>query len=116
MKAISHVQPDVTPVNVYGFEDIQPWLDHFGARDGAHLSQLLGLDAFPDAPPVYRGPLIPPGRDIWGASYSWTGARGAGYSAERVDTRWQDRRPSARSNSMRGRRLRISTTPLWRPS
>ena len=83
MKAISHVQPDVTPVNVYGFEDIQPWLDHFGARDGAHLSQLLGLDAFPDAPPVYRGPLIPPGRDIWGASYSWTGARGAGYSAER---------------------------------
>lgn len=73
----------MTPVNVFGFEDVRPWLEHFGARDASHLSQLLGLDAFPDAPPVYRGPAIPPGRDIWGAAYSWTGVAGAGYSGGR---------------------------------
>jgi uroporphyrinogen decarboxylase len=83
MKAISHVQPERTPVNVFGFEDIHPWLEHFGARDFADLARILDLDVFPDAPPVYRGPVIPPGLDIWGAAYSWTGVAGAGYSGAR---------------------------------
>jgi uroporphyrinogen decarboxylase len=82
-KAISHIQPEQTPVNVYGFEHPQPWLEHFGAKDLSHLGEILGLDAFPDAPPIYRGPPIRPGLDIWGAAYSWTGAEGAGFSSNR---------------------------------
>jgi hypothetical protein len=96
-KAIRHVEPDATPVNVMGFEDVQPWLDHFrvgppggaapaGSRDGfgyLELCRLLGMDQFPDAPAVYRGRPIELGRDIWGSAYSWTGVRGAGYSSGR---------------------------------
>jgi uroporphyrinogen decarboxylase len=66
-----------------GFEDPRPWLAHFGVADVATLFRALGVDDFPDAPPVYRGPPIEKGLDIWGASYSWTGVTGAGYSAER---------------------------------
>jgi hypothetical protein len=79
-KAISHMEPELTPVNVMGFEDLPPWLDHYRVRDYAELCCTLGVDVFPDAPPVYRGPAIEPGLDIWGASYSWTGFAGAGYS------------------------------------
>jgi uroporphyrinogen decarboxylase len=82
-KAISHRQPEVVPVNVMGFEDVRPWLDRFGVADVPELFRALGVDDFPDAPPVYRGPPIETGLDIWGAAYSWTGVRGAGYSAER---------------------------------
>ena len=65
------------------FEDIQPWLDRFGARDFQHLCRILDVDAFPDALPVYRGPLMEPGLDIWGAKYSWAGVYGSGYSRGR---------------------------------
>lgn len=82
-KAINHIQPDTTPVNVFGFENLQPWLDHFGAKDLSQLNEILDIDAFPDAPPIYRGPAIRPGLDIWGAAYSWTGAEGAGFSSNR---------------------------------
>ncbi len=82
-KAISHRQPSVTPVNVMGFEEVSPWLERFGVRDLAGLWRALGVDAFPDAPAVYRGPALEPGLDIWGAAYSWTGVRGAGYSGAR---------------------------------
>ena len=97
-KAINHIQPELTPVNVMGFEDIQPWLRHFGlqkpesgapsagAREGTDfldLCRILGMDALPDAPVIYRGPEMEPGLDIWGAVYSWAGVYGSGYSAER---------------------------------
>ncbi len=81
--AISHQRPGVTPVNVMGFEDVEPWLERFGAHDVPGLWRALAVDAFPDAPPVYRGPPLEPGLDIWGASYSWTGFSGAGYSGGR---------------------------------
>jgi uroporphyrinogen decarboxylase len=82
-KAINHIQPEITPANVYGFEEPGPWLEHFNAKDMAELSRVLGVDDFPDAPAVYRGPQIKPGLDIWGADYSWTGSEGAGYSSDR---------------------------------
>ena len=76
-EAIAHRQPEATPVNVMGFEEVQPWLEHFGVGDVAGLWKALAVDAFPDAPPVYRGPALEPGLDIWGAAYSWTGVRGS---------------------------------------
>lgn len=79
-KAISHRQPAMTPVNVMGFEEVQPWLEHFGVKDVAGLWKALAVDAFPDAAPIYRGPALEPGLDIWGAAYSWTGVQGSGYS------------------------------------
>lgn len=82
-KAINHVEPERVPVNVMGFENLPAWLDYFGASDFSSLCAALDMDYFPDAPPVYRGPAIEPGRDIWGADYSWTGAAGAGYSSKR---------------------------------
>jgi uroporphyrinogen decarboxylase len=82
-KAISHRPSEATPVNVMGFEDVGPWLKHFGVGDAAGLWRALAVDAFPDAPPVYRGPALEPGLDVWGASYSWTGVGGAGYSGGR---------------------------------
>jgi uroporphyrinogen decarboxylase len=82
-KAIGHIEPDTLPVNVMGFEHLQPWLEHFRAKDYRHLGKILDIDMFPDAPPVYRGPAIAPGFDIWGAAYSWTGSEGAGYSGKR---------------------------------
>ncbi len=82
-KAIAHVQPEITPVNVWGFADAQPWLDHFKASNVQHLYQILGVDAFPDAPAVYQGPAIDIGLDIWGAPFTWAGFDGSGYSGER---------------------------------
>jgi uroporphyrinogen decarboxylase len=82
-KAINHIQSEVVPVNLMGFENLEDWLKHFGVQDYYQLCKTLDVDVFPDAPPVYRGPEITPGLDIWGASYSWTGANGAGFSSDR---------------------------------
>jgi hypothetical protein len=82
-KTIDHRQPESVPVNVMGFENLEPWLQHFRAGNYTDLCRILKLDAFPDAPAVYRGPPITPGLDIWRAAYSWTGSEGAGFSSAR---------------------------------
>ncbi len=82
-KAIDHRQPETVPVNVMGFEDLDRWLEHYQVENYAHLCRVLQMDVFPDAPPVYRGPAIRPGLDIWRAAYNWTGAAGAGFSSAR---------------------------------
>jgi len=82
-RTIDHHQPQTVPVNVMGFEDLAPWLKHFHVEDYAQLCRVLEMDSFPDAPPVYRGPPIDPGLDIWQAAYTWTGAAGAGFSSAR---------------------------------
>lgn len=83
-QAINHEQPEMIPVNVMGFERLADWLEHFGVEDYYQLCAELEMDVFPDAPPVYQGPPIAPGLDIWGASYAWTGLEGTGFSSERA--------------------------------
>ena len=45
-KAISHMQPEVTPVSDMGFEDLPPGLERFGARDFAGPCCTLGMDVW----------------------------------------------------------------------
>lgn len=83
LKAIDHVQPDSTPVNLSNIYGLDRWLAHFGARDGLDLRLRLDLDV-EYARPVYTGTYAQQGLDIWGTPLgSVYGADGAGYSETR---------------------------------
>ena len=83
LKAIDHIQPDVTPVHIMGFEGIERWLERFDAKDSMDLSDKLGLDLLGSARPVYTGPNTGGGLTIWGSAPNAGGLTGAGYSQER---------------------------------
>jgi len=38
LKAINHVQPEITPVHIMGFEGADRWLEHFGVKDDASFA------------------------------------------------------------------------------
>lgn len=83
LKAINHVQPESTPVNISNVYGTQRWLDHFGARDSQNLRYKLDLD-IEYARPVYTGVYGRKGLDIWGTPLGDVfGADGAGYSEAR---------------------------------
>jgi len=44
LKAINRMQPEVTPVHIMGFEDIERWLEYFHVRDNFKLRGILRLD------------------------------------------------------------------------
>ena len=68
LKAIDHIQPDVTPVHILGFEGIERWLECFGASDSMDLTDKPGLDLLGSARPVYTGPNTRGGLTIWRGS------------------------------------------------
>jgi len=78
LKAIGHVQPEITPVNLSNIYGVERWLTHFGAKDGLDLRYKLDLD-IEYARPVYTGPYSRQGRDIWGTPLE--NVYGAGGSA-----------------------------------
>lgn len=82
LKAINHIQPETTPVHIMGFEDIERWLERFGAKDDFDLRDRLGLD-FQTARAVYTGPNAKRGLSIWGTEPDVSGYAGAGYSQAR---------------------------------
>jgi len=83
LKAINHVQPDVTPVNLSNIYSTDRWLEYFGASDSLDLRYKLDLD-IQYARPVYTGPYIKQGLDIWGTPLEDVyGAAGTGYSRVR---------------------------------
>jgi uroporphyrinogen decarboxylase len=83
LKAIDHIQPDVTPVHVMGYEGIERWLDHFGAKDSMDLAGKLGLDLLGSPRPVYTGPNTANDLTIWGSATNTGTLTGAGYSEAR---------------------------------
>lgn len=83
LKAINHVEPETTPVNLSNIYGLDRWLTHFGAKDGLDLRYRLNLDV-EYARPVYTGPYSRQGLDIWGTPLGNVyGADGAGYSEAR---------------------------------
>lgn len=84
LKAIGHVQPDVTPVNLGGIYGIERWLKRFGVRDELELRDKLGVD-IEYARPVYFGPLAGNGLGIFRTPVEGVfGADGSGYSSARA--------------------------------
>ena len=84
LKTINHIQPEVTPVHIMGFEGTERWLRHFQAKDVFELRGKLGLDYRP-APPIYTGPNTSRGLSIWGTKRNVGGYQGVGYSKEKGD-------------------------------
>ena len=83
LKAIDHIQPEVTPVRIMGPVPNDKWLERFGAKDTFELRDKLGLD-FQSASAVYAGPRQRE-RSIWGVALEILGLTGAGYSNVRED-------------------------------
>lgn len=65
LKAINHVQPEITPLHIMGFEGMGRWLERFQARDDFDLRDKLGLD-MQTARALYRGPNIERGLSVSG--------------------------------------------------
>lgn len=84
LKAINHIQPEVTPVHIMGFEGAERWLRHFQAKDVFELRGKLGLD-IRMAPPIYTGQNASCGLSIWGTKRNVIGYQGVGYSREKGD-------------------------------
>ena len=84
LKAINHIQPEVTPVHIMGFEGVERWLEYFQAKDTFELRGILGLD-IRMAPPIYKGPNASLGLSIWGTKKNVAGYQGVGYSREKGD-------------------------------
>ena len=49
LKAIRHIQPEVTPIHIMGIDPLPQWLAHFGAHDYVDLREKLDLDIQRDA-------------------------------------------------------------------
>jgi len=82
-KAINHIQPQITPVNLSNIYGGQEWLEHFGAKGGLDLRYKLDLD-IQYARPVYTGAQAKQGLDIWGTPLEDVyGSGGTGYSQAR---------------------------------
>lgn len=83
LKAISHIQPDTTPVNLGGIYGLDRWLKRFGVRNQLELRAKLGLDV-EYARPVYVGQYAIKGLGIFGTPVEGVfGAEGVGYSVAR---------------------------------
>jgi len=83
LKAIGHIQPETTPVNVGGIYDLAKWLKRFQVQSERALRAKLNLD-IEYARPVYTGPIAKPGSGIFGTPVEGVyGADGAGYAASR---------------------------------
>ena len=80
--AIDHVQPEVVPVHIMGFDDLDGWRARLGARDYLELRSLLGLDV-QGGLPVYVGSRLGSGPSVWGTGQSPMGAGGSGYGSSR---------------------------------
>ena len=84
IKAINHVEPEIVPVSMLGFDPVEPWLRRFEAQDPYDLREKLGLDT-QFVRPVYTGPNAARGLDVWGNGAGVTGANGAGYGSAHGD-------------------------------
>jgi uroporphyrinogen decarboxylase len=82
IKAVKHIEPEVVPLYLMGFDEMAKWLKRFAARDNLELQTKLGLDVL-DVRAVYIGPNAELGRDIWGKDFTELGSAGSGYSSSR---------------------------------
>jgi len=83
LRAIEHIQPEVTPVNLGGIYGLGRWLKRFGVSTQLELRDKLGLD-IEYARPVYFGPRAGTDLGIFGTPVEGVfGADGTGYAAAR---------------------------------
>jgi uroporphyrinogen decarboxylase len=83
LKAVRHVPPEVTPLNLGGIYGLGRWLKRFGVRTQLELRDKLGLD-IEYARPVYVGPNVGTDLGIFGTPVDGVfGADGTGYAAAR---------------------------------
>ena len=86
VKAIDHIQPEITPLYIPGTDGNDRWLRMFMAIDTWDLLDKLGSDVQTPCAAVYSGPNTARGLDIWGSDRDVTGHVGrVGYSAQRGD-------------------------------
>jgi uroporphyrinogen decarboxylase len=84
LKAINHVQPEITPISLGGVYNLQAFLEHFGIENEAMLRERLDLDLC-SVRPVYTGPHAQKGLDSFGAPVDDIyGADGVGYGVGRA--------------------------------
>jgi uroporphyrinogen decarboxylase len=79
---VNHIEPEVVPLYLMGFDEMAKWLKRCDAQDNLDLQTKLGLDVL-DVRAVYTGPHAGLGRDIWGKDFSELGSTGFGYSSSR---------------------------------
>jgi uroporphyrinogen decarboxylase len=84
IKAINHIQPEITPVHIMGFEEIERWHQRYRTSDDFELRDKLELD-LQTARAVYTGPQAKHGRSIWGTEANVAGYAGGGYSGARQE-------------------------------
>jgi uroporphyrinogen decarboxylase len=84
LKAINHIQPEITPISLAGVYNLKPFLEHFGIRDEAALREKLDVDIL-SSRPVYTGHHAEHGLDAFGAPVDDIyGAEGVGYGVGRA--------------------------------
>lgn len=83
IKAISHKQPQIVPINLEGIYDEDRWYKRFNTSDKIELREKLDLD-IQSVRPVYTGPQSTKGLTIWGTPLEEIyGASGIGYGSGR---------------------------------
>lgn len=83
LKAIQHVEPDITPVNIVGIYGLERWQRRFGVASELELRRQLDLD-IEYARPVYKGPRLEEGLGIWGTPVNGVfSSDGVGYGSDR---------------------------------
>ena len=84
LRAMSHIQPEITPVNIEGIYNLPAFYAYWGVQDKEAVRYKLDVDVF-SARPVYTGPHATKGYDAFGAPVDEIyGADGIGYGFGRA--------------------------------
>jgi len=83
LKAIQHIEPKITPVNLGGIYGFDRWQQRFGDASELELRRRLDLD-IEYARPVYKGPRLEEDLGIWGTPIDGVfSSDGVGYGSDR---------------------------------
>jgi hypothetical protein len=82
LKAINHIEPEIVPIHIMGFDPVERRLEHFDLADHVELRGRLGLD-IQEIRAVWVSPNAEQTIGLWGQEVGPGGADGAGYSSVR---------------------------------
>jgi len=82
LKAINHIQSEITPVHIMGFERMGKWFGRYEVDSEFELRKKLGLD-LEIARAVFTGANVERELDVWGSEAIWGGYKGSGLGQSR---------------------------------